>query len=152
MLQVTRVEVDPANGKMERVDLEDLIGGLVGDCSIEASARGCTLHLTPVPHVAIEGDSELLRRAIENVMRNAIRYAPAGTNIEVSLENGGGYAKVRVRDYGPGVPIDAFAAFVRRVLSRGFGPQSRERGLGAGIIDCAPRRGAASRHSAGVER
>jgi two-component system sensor histidine kinase CpxA len=107
MLEVTRVEGDPAHRRQERVQLDDLVGGLVDDCSIEARARGCSLALSHPAHVTVDGDSELLRRAIENVMRNAIRYAPRESNVEVALENGGGRARVRVRDYGPGVPEEA---------------------------------------------
>src|SRR5262249_30410457 len=81
--------------------------GLVDDCSIEAKARGCDLTLDETASVAVEGDGELLRRAIENVMRNAIRHAPPKSRIEVALENGAGRAKVRVRDYGPGVPDES---------------------------------------------
>jgi two-component system sensor histidine kinase CpxA len=59
----------------------------------------------------------LLRRAIENVIRNAIRYAPPATAIEASLEAADGRALVRIRDYGSGVPEEAlpriFDAFYR---------------------------------------
>ncbi len=107
MLEVTRVEGDPASRKLARVRLDELIHGLVDDCSIEAKARGCDLTMNNPPSIAVEGDGELLRRAIENVMRNAIRHAPPESTIEVALENGAGRAKVRVRDYGPGVPEES---------------------------------------------
>ena len=107
MLEVTRLEGDPAQRKLAPVQLDELIGGLVDDCSIEARARGCSLTLEHPAHVAIDGDSELLRRAIENVMRNAIRHAPRDSKVEVELSNGDGHARVRVRDYGPGVPENA---------------------------------------------
>src|SRR5262249_36611517 len=48
-----------------------------------------------------------LRRAFENVIRNAIRHAPDGTSIEVSLDQRGPLTKVVVRDFGPGVPPEA---------------------------------------------
>jgi signal transduction histidine kinase len=106
MLEVTRLEGDPAQRKPVRVRLDELVTRLVDDCSIEAKARGCSLTLqTPV--ITVDGDSELLRRAIENVVRNAIRHAPRDSKVEVALENGGGHATVRVRDYGTGVPADA---------------------------------------------
>jgi two-component system sensor histidine kinase CpxA len=54
--------------------------------------------------VTAQGDPELLRRAVENVVRNAIRHAPQQSAVEVSLENRGRSARIRVRDYGPGVP------------------------------------------------
>lgn len=107
LLDVTRMEGDPANRRSERVKLDQLVGELVNACSIEAEARGCALTLDPPPPVAVEGDGELLRRAIENVMRNAIRYAPRESTVEVAVSNGGGHAHVRVRDYGPGVPEEA---------------------------------------------
>jgi two-component system sensor histidine kinase CpxA len=107
MLEVTRLEGDSSQRRTEHVQLNELIGELVESCSIEARARGCALKLTPAPAVALDGDNELLRRTFENVVRNAIRYAPRDSNVEVSLENGGGRARVRVRDYGPGVPEEA---------------------------------------------
>lgn len=104
MLEAARLENDPALRKLEAVRLDQLIGGLVEDCSIEAQAHECSIELQPPPNVLVEGDSELLRRAIENVLRNAIRYAPSQSKVEVVVENGGGRARVTVRDYGPGVP------------------------------------------------
>ena len=133
MLEVTRVECDPANRKLERVQLDELVGGLVDDCSIEARARGCALDMRASPHITVDGDSELLRRAIENVMRNAIRYAPRESTVEVALENGGGRARVRVRDYGPGVPEEAlprlFDPFYRVHFDRNRGSG----GVGLGL-------------------
>lgn len=135
MLEVTRVEGDPANRKLEHVQLDELVGDLVDDCSIEAHARGCSLDLEPLAQVAVEGDSELLRRAIENVLRNAIRYAPPETKVEVALESGGGHARVRVRDYGSGVPAEAlprlFDAFYRVDTDRN--PGTGGAGLGLSI-------------------
>ncbi len=107
MLEVTKAEGDPTARKHAQVNLDQLVGGLVDDCGIEAHARGCSLEMEHGASITVDGDGELLRRAIENVMRNAIRYAPRDSKIEVSLGNGGGRAKVRVRDYGPGVPEDA---------------------------------------------
>ena len=109
MLEVTRLENDPSQRRIERVKLDELVTGLVDDCSIEAQARGCALTLESYQPITVDGDGELLRRAIENVVRNAIRYAPPESKVEVALENGGGQVRVRVRDYGPGVPEAALA-------------------------------------------
>jgi signal transduction histidine kinase len=133
MLEVTRTEGDASRLKVGRVQIDDLVAGLVDDCSIEALAHGCALGLASSGPVTLDGDGELLRRAIENVMRNAIRYAPAESKVEVTLENGGGWAKIRVRDYGPGVPDES--------LPRLFDPfyrveQDRDRksgGVGLGL-------------------
>ena len=133
MLEVTRTEGEPSRLKVVRVRIDDLVTGLVDDCSIEAQAHGCGLGLESTGPVTLDGDSELLRRAIENVMRNAIRYAPVESKVEVTLENGAGWAKIRVRDYGPGVPEES--------LPRLFDPfyrveQDRDRksgGVGLGL-------------------
>ena len=133
MLEVTRTEGEPSRLKAEPVRIDELVDGLVDDCSIEAQAHGCGLDLVSTGPVTLDGDRELLRRAIENVMRNAIRYAPVESKVEVTLDNGGGWAKIRVRDYGPGVPEEA--------LPRLFDPfyrveQDRDRksgGVGLGL-------------------
>ncbi len=107
LLQVTRAEGDASRLRTEEVPLDRLLLNLVEDCSIEAQARGCTLDLDSPRAIAVQGDSELLRRAIENVLRNAIRYAPADTAIEVRAVREDGWAKIRIRDYGPGVPEES---------------------------------------------
>jgi len=87
----------------------------------------------------VEGAREMLRGAVENVVRNAVRHTADRTRVDVSLEcragAGGGRAVVEVRDHGPGVPEEAVAGlFVpfNRVISDGT--QSAERtGLGLAI-------------------
>ncbi len=107
LLQVTRAEGDPSAWRTERVRLDLLAAELAEDCALEARARGCDVALKNAPPCVVEGDAELLRRAVENVVRNAIRYAPEGTAVEVELECGGGAARLRVRDHGRGVPEEA---------------------------------------------
>ncbi len=52
------------------------------------------------------GDSELTRRAVENVLRNAIQYSPENSRVDVALEVSGGTARIAIRDRGAGVPDD----------------------------------------------
>jgi len=56
-----------------------------------------------VPLVTL-GDRELLRRALENILHNAIRYSPDAAAVDLNLTGGGALARLSVRDYGPGVP------------------------------------------------
>ncbi len=117
LLQVTRAEGDPSKLRTEPVQLDELIEEIVEDTSIEASAKNCILELKGAQAVNMSGDAELLRRAVENVVRNAIRYAPVGTAIDIELHASGSLAEVSVRDRGPGVPEQAlpriFDAFYR---------------------------------------
>ena len=138
LLQVTRAEVDPNALRAQPVRLDDLLAGVVSDCSIEASARGCSLVLEASGPVTVSGDPELLRRAAENVIRNAIRYAPPQTAVEVRLETDGIKARVQVRDYGPGVPEESldhiFDAFYRVEGDRNRGSG----GVGLGLAHRTP--------------
>ena len=117
LLQVTRAEGDPNSLRRNPVQLDQLVQQLVDDSAIEATAHGCEVKFEKREPVKVEGDPELLRRAVENVIRNAIRYSPKETAVEVSLARNNGKAVVDVRDHGPGVPEDAlprlFDAFYR---------------------------------------
>ena len=122
LLQMTRLEGDPSSRNMESVPLRPLLEELVDDCRVEAEARGCRLMLQTGPTVTVQADRELLRRAAENILRNAIRYAPEGTPIETTLASDGAAALITVRDYGPGVPQELlpkiFTPFFRVDASR----------------------------------
>jgi signal transduction histidine kinase len=117
LLQVTRAESDADALRHEPVRLDLLLEELVADASLEAQSRGSDVRLISAQPVTVRGDAELLRRAIENVVRNAVRHAPEGTTVEAALETVNGMVALRVRDYGPGVPDEAlphiFDAFYR---------------------------------------
>jgi signal transduction histidine kinase len=109
LLQLTSAEGDPHSRILKRVRLDDLLRELADDCLLEAEAKGCRLDLSeagPSP-VLVLGDQELLRRAVENVLRNAIRHAPEGSIIEIELKGGDDIARVTVRDFGTGVPEES---------------------------------------------
>jgi len=133
LLQVTRAEGDPSSLRHNPVRLDNLVQQLVDDSGIEAEAHGCRVEFERRDAVTIEGDPELLRRAVENVIRNAIRYAPRNTAIEVSLARRNGTAVVDVRDRGPGVPEEAlprlFDAFYREESDR----DRQSGGIGLGL-------------------
>jgi two-component system sensor histidine kinase CpxA len=117
LLQVTRAEGDPASLRRDPVRLDELVEQLVDDSSIEAASYGCAVKYERREPVTVAGDEELLRRAVENVIRNAIRHSPRDTDVEVKLARSNGNVVVDIRDHGPGVPEEAlprlFDAFYR---------------------------------------
>jgi two-component system sensor histidine kinase CpxA len=117
LLELTRLEGDPDAGEARPVALADLLAEIVAACEVESAARGGRLELRVADHPSLVGDRELLHRAIENVVRNAIRHAPEGTPVEVALATTAESAAIVVRDHGPGVPEDLaddiFRPFVR---------------------------------------
>jgi two-component system sensor histidine kinase CpxA len=100
LLQVTRAEGDPSSLRFEPVRLEELVHDIVETNRIEATARGTNLKFEAHKAAEVQAEPELMRRAVENLIRNAIRHAPAGTPVEVTAAG----RAIRVRDYGPGVP------------------------------------------------
>jgi len=107
IVEITFVEGDPALQGAAMVRVADIIDEVVGDCNVEAEIRGCRIEVTGQVASTVLGNRELLRRAVENVVRNAIRYSPEKTAIRVSVTEKERDAIIEVRDEGPGVPEDA---------------------------------------------
>jgi two-component system sensor histidine kinase CpxA len=117
LLELTRLEGDPGAGEAAPVALGGLLAEIVAACEVEAAARGGRLELHAGSDPVLDGDRELLHRAVENVVRNAIRHAPEGTPVEIAMTAAPEAATIVVRDHGPGVPEaladDIFRPFVR---------------------------------------
>jgi two-component system sensor histidine kinase CpxA len=141
LLQVTRVEGDPSTRNRQPVLMDDLIRSVVSDCTIEAEARQCRIEYAGGVHSVVMGDTELLRRAVENVLRNAVRHTPEYSAVLVSLEEQDGYVEFSVRDHGTGVPdhmlSDIFKPFFRVESDRNRA--SGGAGLGLAIAERAIR-------------
>jgi signal transduction histidine kinase len=75
--------------------------------------------------VWVKGNAEMIRRAIRNLVENALRHTPPGTTVEVNIDGSGG---VRVSDEGPGVPLSE-----RELIFRRFWRRDRRRTGGAGL-------------------
>jgi signal transduction histidine kinase len=122
LIQVTRAEGDPAGLSTETLRLDELVRVIVDDVHIEAERHRIELNLDAC-EAEMEGNAELLRRAIENIVRNAIRYSPEGGRVQVTLKRMGTLYRVAVRDFGPGVPDEAlnyiFDPFYRVEKDRG---------------------------------
>ena len=71
---------------------------------IEAQARGCQLELTSERNLQIIGDPDLLRSGFENILRNAIRYAPTDSCVELTAQKDGTCIVIQICDRGPGIP------------------------------------------------
>jgi len=107
ILEMTSTEGDPAVQQMSPVSLREVVDEVVRDCSIEADLRGCKIEVEGSLSRMLMSNRELLRRAIENVLRNAIRYSPRDKKISLTISEADQKALVAVRDYGPGVPAES---------------------------------------------
>lgn len=130
---VTADEAREVGASLGSVSLSDICRDVASDCAIEAEARGCSIQTGLWPQGDIEANPELLRRAIENILRNAVRYTAPGTGVNFSVDVVGREAVVTVRDYGAGVSPEAlphiFDPFFRADKAR----QKSTGGLGLGL-------------------
>jgi two-component system sensor histidine kinase CpxA len=133
LIDMARAEGEPGEVEMEVLCLNDLLLATAEDSEVEAQATGCSIDVKAPQETNLQGNAELLRRAIENVLRNAIRYAPPESTVEVRLEREANCARITVRDYGPGIPEKLreriFDPFFRADASR----DERTGGLGLGL-------------------
>jgi signal transduction histidine kinase len=132
---LTLVRLDAAAVVPERteVDLTRLVADVVDDAAFQARAHGKALVLDAGPSVHVRGQPGLLRRAVDNVIRNAVHYTAPGTRVEVVLAvRTPQEVTVSVADRGPGVPAEMldriFEPFVRV-----DGVRAHERGVGLGL-------------------
>ncbi|PLX79347.1 MAG: two-component sensor histidine kinase, partial [Desulfuromonas sp.] len=101
---LTLLESGENSLQREQLKLHELLQEIVKDADIEARQRDCRVEVLSLPQIELMGSGELLRRTFENVVRNALRYAPGGSSIALSLALEDDVAVTTVRDQGPGVP------------------------------------------------
>lgn len=140
LLTLTRLEnASPDVLLSDEVDLKALVNHVCEDCAFEAKARDGSVEVTESAQCEIKGNAQLLRSALENVMRNALLHAGEEPNVQVSLICSENEALITVRDYGPGVPPEAldklFNPFYRVAEARDR--QSGGVGLGLSITERA---------------
>jgi signal transduction histidine kinase len=134
-------------GPMEKssIELDALVREIAGDADFEARSLDRAVRVDVAEACSIEGVRELLHSAIENVVRNAVKYTREGSEVEVRLERvslgSENSAVIRVRDHGDGVPEEALTSMFKpfyRIAN------ARERasggtGLGLAIAETAVR-------------
>jgi two-component system sensor histidine kinase CpxA len=133
--------------RRDEIDLEQLTSEVVADARLEAEPRGARVTLEAVGPTTVLGDAELLRRAFENVLRNAVRFSEPESSVDVTLVGSDEGVEIRVRDHGPGVP-EAALEHIWKPFYRVESDHSRTAG-GTGIgLDITER--AVTLHGGGV--
>jgi two-component system sensor histidine kinase CpxA len=104
LLTLTRIDSGVYRGSPAAFDLTNLVQEVASDGDFEARARSRNVAFKQADACTITGFEELLRSAVENVVRNAMRHTAEGTAVEISLQANDSRALVAVRDHGQGVP------------------------------------------------
>jgi len=164
VLTLSRLETSSGSAKWERIDIGELVQAVVEDAQFEAAGKGSEVRFERGPELRMHGEASILRSAIENVVRNAIRASGPGSPVEIELAGDWGtedpgdsgdsaraghsgaeptHAVIHVMDRGPGVPDEEletiFEPFTR-------GEKSRDRHSGGSGLGLAIARRAIESH------
>jgi two-component system OmpR family sensor kinase len=93
------------------VDRREVLDQVISDASFEAESKQCVVHSRFPDSIPVKGDQELLFRALENVVRNAVLHSPSGKEVKlVVLRDSADRWVITVADQGPGVPLSDMEA------------------------------------------
>ena len=136
LLSLTRIDSGVDRGSPATFDLTNLVQEVANDGDFEARARNRSVVIKQADACTAAGFEELLRSAVENVVRNAIRHTAEGTAVEISLLCAVGNALLRVRDHGSGVP-ESMLSEIFLPFRRAPNGNSDGAGLGLAIAERA---------------
>ena len=141
LLTLSKLETGSQEFDRYEINLRSLVQQVAADADFEAAAKNRSVKVIRAEDCRIMGSDALIRSAVENVLRNAVRYTEEGTAVEVSLSNGDDKARITIRDHGEGVPeqelSNLFKPFYRVGEARDRG--SGGTGLGLAIAEQAVR-------------
>ncbi len=119
------------------VSLNQLCLQLLPDAEYEAHQHSCTVSLIEDNQCVIRGNPDLLYRAIENVVRNAIRYTHPNTEVTLRITEttiaGSRFAAIEVTDHGPGIPEAELGHIFRPFYRVDQARSSSTGGFGVGL-------------------
>ena len=143
LLTLHRLEAGASHQRNDHIDLIELLRDIAQDAEFEAASAGRRLSLLASGRFVAQVDGELLYRAFENVIRNAIKFTAPDTAVEVSAsvipDEGGRRLKVSVADRGPGASDALLKAMFDPFVRGDNGTQGVGHGLGLAIARRAVR-------------
>ncbi len=145
LLALSRLESLELVAELAELQLLALVEEVVSDANFEGEQDGRMASIVKRESCIVRGVQQLLRSAVENVLRNAISYTAPGSKVEVAIsmraEQGRPHGVVSIRDYGPGIPEEHLLS-IFRPFHRVDDARDRNRGgagLGLAIADRAMR-------------
>ncbi len=145
LLTLNRVESGISGLEQTRIDLARLIQEVSEDADFEARSLNRRVEVLSRDECSVDGNEDLLRRAIENVARNAVRYTQEGGAVDISLrriqDDGTPRGVITIRDHGRGVPEESIPHLFKPFYRAGHGRdrESGGAGLGLAITEAAVR-------------
>jgi two-component system sensor histidine kinase CpxA len=137
LLTLSSMEALEKVENLEPLSLNRLIERMLPDAEYEARQRQCAVAFHADDQCTVSGNQELLYRAIENVVRNAIRYTENGTEVEIrlgkSIAGGSRQVQIEVSDRGPGIPENQREAILRPFYRVDYARSPKTGGFGVGL-------------------
>jgi two-component system, OmpR family, sensor kinase len=103
VLKLARLQGTDALGARQSFDFDEMLDEVALDANFEGAIKNCHVNVHGAAKAAVIGNRELMSSAIENVLRNAVRYSPPGESVDIVITRDSGLGIV-IRDRGPGVP------------------------------------------------
>lgn len=136
LLTYSKLDAGQYQLQQQLFDLPELLTDIIDVNQVEADAKQQTIRLTATPGIQVLADSRLLARAIENILRNAIKYSPTGSEITINLQQHYNELTLSICDKGPGIAQEqleaVFEPFYRVSSSRNASTGGT--GLGLAIV------------------
>ena len=132
MMELTALESRRQLDQVAPVDLRALADEIASSAQASGAARGVRVEALPGDAAVVDGDAFLLRRALANLVDNAIDFSPAGGTVTLALQRRGRHVDLVVQDAGPGIPDYAEDKVFEKFYSLAR-PGSRKKSTGLGL-------------------
>lgn len=147
LLTFSRLDAGQYQLNYEPIKLDELISEILQINQVEADNKQQTLTLHSSDAITVKADARLLGRAIENIVRNAMKYSPANSAITVTLSADVKKATITIADQGPGIAREHLDAIFRPFYRVSDSRSSQTGGTGLGLAIAAQ---AVRQHGGGI--
>jgi two-component system, OmpR family, sensor kinase len=133
LLLLARGDEDKLSLQLARTDITSLLARSVERADARAAAAGVTCRVSAAAGLSAVVDAGRIRQAVDNLVDNALRFAPRGTEVVISAEFAGPSLVIEVRDAGPGFPAEFLPHAFERFRRPDHGRARSAGGAGLGL-------------------
>ncbi|MEP7105377.1 MAG: ATP-binding protein [Chloroflexota bacterium] len=133
VLDLAKVAAGQMELKIERLEIEPMVGEVIERLRPMADARGLFVSVDAPPGVALRADRRRLEQVLANLVSNAIKFTPEQGSVEIEVKRRRKLVEVRVRDNGIGIPPDQHERIFLEFTQVEDGRSRRHEGTGLGL-------------------
>lgn len=133
ILALSRAEHAATERRPESFDLAEILHALVEDAQVEGEPATKEVRYEGLNAAPFLGNQAIIASGVENVLRNALRYTPAGSTVRATLRETHDHYKIAVSDSGPGVPEEELPRIFEPFYRASNGSADAGGGTGVGL-------------------